>query len=1129
MADEEFGFVLTLDDNISDTLQRLESLSKGLAKSQAELAKIADVSKTGAKEVEKLASGVGDLSDMAKDAVANAQYGNAFKGAQKDVGALTREMAKLRDISADYAQALEDENEEALKAATKRYSETFKTIKKEKKAVLDAMGEQSKKLRKIFVDDKKKLDDFAENKLPENLGKGIGNAIKSALSGDLGGVIGGLGQGAGSVAQLGAGRVRNASQQRGMRRQMMGKGPVVPGGGAALAGMAKFAKFLGPLAIAVGGLGAVVKLLMDAEAQTKELNKELLNQVPYFSLARDGFGAANDRLAQMREVATDFSRNIRLGMDPKMHYEVINALDEHGANLMGLESNYNSFGDMAADVIETVRVTSLNLGTSLGETAAFVAQLRDVHGRSMSEIKSDLSLVVGLSREAGISTKKFFGTISQLSGQMGLYNFKLEDAAQLLTQMNKIMDSKSAEAFTTQMVTGLKDMNAQQRMQTMILAGQGKVRKMAIKASNQMFDELSKDAGAFQIAFAKAFGDQFGPVKTMEDLKKAVREMSRDEKNRLVATVQNELGEESSRRLSAAIRMSENARRGGLSLVDAMSDLGAMDSMEIQIQALENVFGSIEKVPSILAESMGVNQDQLRQMQRFSEISKGQFSLFQAQIEQGRANGLSQAEQAAAIQRMSEKLGYSVKLDEKSGKLVDEQGNEISNHYDLLENMTKEQKEEVAKSADQQLSAAERQVRATQSLSDIMKYLIADLLNSIGSQLTFINEIMLKWFGSATDEQKKRSELDSKEAAARGDLMRAQRAQRKAKVSGGDTSMADALVEAAQKRLADVRGEREFFDQNRASLFTEDGTKRGGFDVTMSRMEKAKRVGFKGSSSEFAALEKSAKERAISRTGVDGPSGRAFMGGNLYTVDGKEMTQGEFDKHIAKLAEEELGQMIASRKLSEKNEEIQSEVLETLKKQGKEDQDLTKAVNDTLANRGIALSPQARDAFEMGMMDALMKQQMMAPLIQAGFSRDVAAQLANERMMGAGKARDDAGMQATYGMTPNARQRDAMNTLFGSSEQVKTRPAFDAKILSPGIAPLSFSPGDLVIKENALARAKTGGPGSMLRALGGGGGGGTSGGNYNFNITVNNPNQGDVREEIMRAYEDIKRKEMGGN
>ena len=1127
MSDDTFDFMFHVDDNIADTLKRLGKMSDELGRVQKELIKVGDIaSKDVGKNLVKLQNNMTDFYDVAKAAGEEAAYGHHFKEAAKEVSGVTANLAKLRKEQAAFLAAQASGNEELASQKAQQYRDTFKMITKEKKAVLDSMTEQSKKLKKVFVDDKKKLDEFQKNDLPQNLGKGIGKAIQSALSGDLGGIIGGLGEGAGSVAELGAGRLRNRSQQRGMKKEMMGGKGGLPGGGKAMKALGGMAKFLGPLAIAVGGLGAIVKLLMDAEAQTKELNKELLSQVPYFALARDGFGAANDRLAQMRDVATDFARNVRLGMDPKMHYEVINAIDEHGGNLAGLEDQYNSFGDMAADVIETVRVSSLNMGTSLGDTAGFVAQLRDVHGKSMQEIKSDLTLVTGLSREAGISTKKFFGTISQLSGQMGLYNFKLEDAAALLTNMNKIMDSKSAEAFTTQMVTGLKDMNAQQRMQTMVLAGQGKVRKMAIKASNQMFESLSQDAGAFQIAFSQAFGDKFGPVKTMEDLKKAVKDMSRDEKNRLVATVQNELGEESSRKLSAAIRMSDNAQRGGLSLVDAMSDLGAMDSMEIQIEALENVFGSIEKVPSIMAESMGVNQDQLRQMQRFSEVSKGNMSLFKAQIDQAKAAGLSSEEQASAIDRMSDKLGYSVKLDEKSGKLVDDQGNEIKSHYDLLENMTKEQKEQVEKSADQQLSAAERQVRATQSLSDIMKYLIADLLNSIGSQLTFINEIMLKWFGSATDEQKQRASLDSKEAAARGDLMRAQRGRKKAAAAGKDTAAFDSRISGAQGRLDGVRSERSFFDSNRGALYTADGKKRGGHDITMAQKSRADSLGFKGSSTEFSSLESSARERAISSAGGT-LSGKSFMGGNLYDVGGKEMSQGDYDKHIAKLAEEELKSMVANGKLAEEEKALQEDLFKLQKEQGEDGKTLSEMTNQILGERGIKLSDEALNKFQEKMGMALGLQSMAEPLMKAGFSRDVAMGLAKESTYG-GAARSDSEMKEVYGVTPNARQRAAMNDMFGVSSPSTVPGAQDARILTSGVAPLAFSPGDLVIKENAIARTQRGAPGSMLSQLGGGRGGSGSSGTYNFNVTVNNPQQGDVQDEVLRAYEMIKRKEMGG-
>lgn len=1130
MADDEYGLVFNLDDNIGDVLGRLSDMEKSLDQIEKGLIKVGKASKDEVLgSIGKVEKSMSSLVDLTGQAATDSAFGHNFESAAKGVEKIASNMAKLRNLQSDMIEAEHAGNQDLAKQKQAQFKDTLSMIETEKKAMLSAIDAQSKRVKKVFIEDKKEVDKILTQEIPKDVGRGVGNAIKSVLQGDVAGLVGGLTEGAGSAARFGGGKLRNISDQRALKKEMA---TGIPGGTKGMGQVTKalggIARFLGPLAVAVGGIGAIVKLLIDAEAQTKELNKALMDQVPYFVLAKDGFGAAEERLKEMREVATDFATNVRLGMDPKMHYEVITALEEHGGNLHSLEQEYDSFGAMAKDVIETVRVSSLNMGTSLGETAQFVGELRDLHAKSMGEIKSDLTLVTGLSREAGISTKKFFGTITQLSGQMGLYNYKLEDAAFLLTEMNKIMDSKSAEAFTTKMVTGLKDMNAQTRMQTMFLAGQGKVRKMVIAASKKMFQKLEGDAGAFTLVFNEMFEGKYGPISSMEELEKKIQKMNADEKNRLIAVVQNELGEEASRQLSQAIRLGEKARRGGLSIVDAMSDLGALDSMEIQIAALENVFGSIEKVPDIMAEQLNLDQDQLRQMQRFSEVAKGNYSVFQHQLSVMKKANMSDEEIAGKIKQLSDQFGYAVQYNEETKTLTDKNGNVIKDQYDLLGSMKDEQKKKIEESAASQMSAAERQIVATQSVADILKYLVADLLNTIGNQLTGINSLMLDWFGKGTARDKEEMRLQNEMASARSDVFRLEKKRKKAMGAGDQKAVSaiDAQLAEARARMESVEAEQDYLDKNRGDLFTKSGQKKSSYGLTMASRKKADKMGFTGTTEEFMALQRAAQTQAASLGTVT--AGGA--GGNVYSIGGKEVTAEELDKARAAEAERLLEENINNRKLAESQKELQEEIFAAQEENAKKGINLSQTTNQILEKKGIKLSPDALTGFQMAMIEAYNQQAMIEGLTNAGFTRAQATGISSELMSG-GVIPDEARLRDTYGVKRvNAKMKDALNKAYGGEFQptpVKSlTPTQDAKILSGGFAPLSFSPGDLVIKSNALARTQTGGAGSMLKNLTGSGGSGTS--NFNINITVNNPQRGDVQEEILRTVEMLERKKSGG-
>lgn len=1124
MAKDTFDLSLNLNDNIGSTLQRLDEMTNYLDTVQKQLVKVGDLSdrKVGT-SISKLTEEMGSFHDIMKSAASDADFGHNFKSAQKDLAGVTTKLATLRKLSGEYLEEFDKGNHKIAANKAKAYKETFKLIDKEKKAALSSMSEQSKRVKKVFIEDKAEVNKFLKEEVPSNMGGAIGKAFKAFIDKDMGGIIGAVSEGAGSVAQGVGGKARNALDQRGMRREMAGKAPIKGMGGASKA-LGGIARVLGPLAVAVGGIGMMVKLLMDAESQTKELNQELLSQVPYFALADQGFGKANDRIAQMRESATDFTTNMRLGLDPKQHYEVIGALEEHGGDVRNLAEDYDSFGAMAKDVVETVRTSSLNMGTSLSETAAFVGELRDIHGKSMGEIKSDLTLVTGLSRDAGISTKKFFGTIAQLSGGMGLYNYKLEDAAFLLGNMNKIMDSKSAEAFTTQMVTGLKDMNGQQRMQTMMLAGQGKVRKMAMQASKEMFQDMGKNATGMSSVLKETFGDKFGAVENMEQLEKAVLKMSRSDKNKFIAGVQMSLGEGVSTQLSKAIRMGDNARKGGLHLADAMSDLGAMDSMEIQISSLENMFGSIEKVPSILAESMGINQDSLRQMQRYSEISKGNYGLMKGQVTSFAKSGKTQEQIDVEMKKLNGLFHTSLQYDKKSGKILDGQGKEVNSHYDMMKDTSKAQQDKMKKTASTQMTSAEKQIAATQSVTDILKHVIADLLNTIGSQLTGMNSILLDWFGKGTDKQKMSNTLSSNTSEARGEVYALKRKQRTAKTST-EKAAYGAQLKKAQAKLTAARDTESRFDMSSDRLYNKDGSGKENFKERQEMVSK----GFSGTLGGYQKLKnQSAMTVRNKMRSEEGLNGLKTNLAGRSTLNGKASSGGkEVINAIEREREALVDEAVAKQKLDKQALSIQEETLELHKNKAEEGMTIGKATNAILEQKGIKLSEDALGKFQDKMALAMIEAETSSTLMAGGFSPEIARDLAKN--IHAGNDMTPNKLRAYGIMNPSQSQLSSLSAAKGGgTPTAKSVPNVeDARIMTRGIAPLAFAPGDLVIKENSLARTQTGGSGSMIKHLAKGSTGG-SGGNYNFTVHVNSPQSGDVQKEVLSAYEMIKRKEMGG-
>jgi len=1110
MAKDEYGIAFTLDDNVGDVMRRLQGMQTKVKSLQSEMTKLGDVTKKDAVgSIQDLEDSLGHVQSALRSAAKENVLGHSFKGMSDEIGSMAGKMKDLRAAHTDMLQAAASGDKELFEQKKKYMKETFSQVQREKAAVLNAMEEQSKKMKKVFVDDKKALDKVTGDELPKNLGKGIGQAIKAALSGDVQGIVSGLTTGAGGFAKAGAGQVRHASQKRSMKKELAGG--VAGGGkaGAMMGGLGKLAKILGPLAAAVGGIAMIVKLLMDAEAQTKELNKELLSQVPYYTLAQQGFGNVKDVMAEMRESATDFSTNMKLGLEPKQHYEVIGALVNHNMNLKELASEYQSFGEMATNVVSEIRRQSLNTGASLTETAEFFATMSDLHNRTFKDISTDMNMITQLASEAGVSTKKFFGVVSQLSGQMGLYNYKLEDTAMLLANMNKIMDSKSAEEFTTSMTTGLKDMNGQERLRKIILAGQGKMQRELRDVVNDMFTDIVKvDKGFMNInASLKELGAE--GVSNAQELQQRLKELRKEGKyNELMYKVQEKGGEKVGRALSMAGKMSSDVEAGGLRLADALGNLGAIGNIEMEVSILEKLFGPIERIPLILAESMGYNEKQLKQMQRFTEISRGQTKALMRQFQNVKDGVLAEKD----FEAFAKAMGIDAVI--RDGQLVNEKTNQlIKDEYDVQRAMTSEAKERAKDSAKKQMSAAEKQVAATQKVADLLQYMIYDVLNGLSSTVEGMYGFLVKalsFFVKDDEGGKDVTDLEKKTQARQQALRVEERALRDLR-----RQRMQAPDELTKEKLS-----AQITSKERAMKYERAMTAQAGPDKATTDSASYKKHVMGGGQMGYAAFEKlrtqissDIKSKVIAEISANKSDGGVYKGSALG-VARRRMTKKALKEDLPK-------EMEATLKLTEDGNDIQEEIRKTLASSEMTREQQVKESNKILEDRGININTTAAKRFRDAQVEAYQINQMTDRLSSSfGSQAGSVAQM----MFDTGGTASDSDIAA----------QDPMNSMLSAAQQqaiAAERKGFptthDAKIMSSGVAPLSFMPGDLVIKESSIARTKRGPSGSMLKqVLGGGGGGGGS--QFNFNVTVNGGNSNDVREEIVKAYEQIKRKEMGG-
>lgn len=1064
--------------------------------------KLVDLTKQTAQNLDKAHKTLENMaSQSAKDLIKNAKTVN---DTYEDIIKSQREIAKATGIETglvkyagelekiskkhveikDIIEEVKDHEEALIKARTKAEKESIEEVLSLRRGVLQtsitemnkmndhlkkSMEKTSKDVQKTFISDQEKLGKMLKKELPESFGKGIGEGINKALNkGDIQSILSGSFDFLGKAGNFGVSKVQNIRQRRQMEGDLKGK---APGKGANLLGtlgrtMGSMLTVIGPMLAAAGGLAMIVKLIFDAEAQAKDLNKTLTSSVPLMRLGGGNLEVSVDRMKELREAATDWRTNMKLGIDAKQHYEVITALEEHNFGINKVAEGYNSIGEASTDMVTKARQASLNLGVDMKTIAEFMAKMHDLGSSSLPQIHEDLNLIVTMAEKSGVSMKKFFTTVSQFTDQMALYNYKIEDSVYLLGAMHKIMDSGSAEKFVKSMTTGFKEMSAVDRLKEMMLAtggDQSKVIGMVRQHTLRSVEDLDPSSSGIIRDVFKRSGINVGD--TVEDLHKAMEKMTvqqmGDAYNRIMVT-QGEGAATTFSTTATAVR--QIGRGDALSAAEAAGNLNSFAQLDNKLDKLMGQVGrdssDIMGARSTVTSAIGINEEELKMLQRVVLAHGNNLSEIQRIAKVGDEEGLS---------KLADSMG--IKLALQNGEVVNESGRAIRTMGDLIQSLQSSEKEELLKGTTPE-DFAERQVKETQAVGDILKYMIADLLNWIGGGVENIVHVVrsIPYFGGEyTDAQKKEYERRQELTKARESLS-AIRRQRDLAIEKNNMSQVGIL----NKELAQAQ---EKVDEAERSLNYIRG-------VNLSPGGAAK------------SLNKVHDDHTLNTM-------KAYM---------------SFDSDFFSKGDSEL---LANREQSifMPNElaEVQREMLNSLE-DGNASRDLIEAkTQDILTREGINLNKDAKTKLVDAIIEASVKSKVANDLMKTNkFTYDQANQAAII------KAR---------GLTPNP---DAFSPeQLKLIDEVKVPSTGDARILTSGVAALNFKAGDMVVDRDSLARTVRGRAGEFVPDLLNEAFGGRSRGgqgvvmNNVFNINGGNP--AEIETTILRAFEMLQRKQYGEN
>jgi hypothetical protein len=555
-------------------------------------------------------------------------------------GKLTQQMKiNIETIKKKRAESRNMSGEE-LKAHKSRIQQLLREnveIRRTQKQIA-AVGQETVniKLKEAGDDLAKSLTDAAEpfaaifqKDLPKAVKTGgvmFGRVVEKTFLG-LGKKSGKLG---GFLSRKG-GALAGASKAKGGTGAMGGAMKAMGGMFAKMGPMIQTLSTLGPIiGIAAGALAAVVKLLIDAEAQAKEFQKELLTTASTGEfLAKAGnssvlaFEDLKDTVKDLRDSAYEVKNNLDWGTTAKDHLAFRNVLTQEGVSIKRMADEFKEAqkaGTATADAVRyysqqtaTAVAFSRNFGVQLNELGQFQADLMTDMGMSFDSVNKHFATMAQSASESGMAMNKFFAIMRGVSTDLSLYNMRMDQASRLLGRLGKAMSPQTAQKFMSTLAQGFKNMGRLEKLRMTLLAGEGKTKKI-----------VAKDIAQKKAALAAEMGDRIkGGKKQADQLLEAYMKGGKGAGGKLSKALKGVEGGGALRERASRMKFQQKmSGKGTFGLAQSIGDLGIEGMIDMQKAALgrfakpgaslADMMGELG--PEMMAENMGISQEQLTQM-----------------------------------------------------------------------------------------------------------------------------------------------------------------------------------------------------------------------------------------------------------------------------------------------------------------------------------------------------------------------------------------------------------------------------------------------------------------------------------------------------------------------------------
>jgi hypothetical protein len=387
---------------------------------------------------------------------------------------------------------------------TKRGAFSKKLVSSGASAELEKRHQQAKQAKEF-------IEGIKSHKTGAELAEGFKDAV-SAMSGkDIfglgkagmrmsGSILKGLAKtsmshGAGMSAKGKAAGPINGAALRGLGGAMKGISGAVGG----------IAKLVPMISLISGPIMGLLKLLLDADAAVKEMNKAVLEGSSTWDTyaaggknVEAGMSRMDSALRRVRDETTDLTMNWDMGTTAKDHQQVINTLQREGITLQQLTVGFEKYTDVSKQAI----VYSRLFGVSVDEIAQMQAEMMTQMGTGLDGLNKEFDAIGRAAEDSGIAQNKFFAMLRGVSSDLALYGVRIGETTKMLGQLGKVMSPRTADKFLKEFAKGFQGKSIQDRLKATLFGGAKGVEVLKTSVKEQKADLLK------EITDATGLGDE---------------------------------------------------------------------------------------------------------------------------------------------------------------------------------------------------------------------------------------------------------------------------------------------------------------------------------------------------------------------------------------------------------------------------------------------------------------------------------------------------------------------------------------------------------------------------------------------------------------------------------------------